>query len=303
MGFLRNTIKACLPTALRRKLHYRYKHTWLIPYQRILDTAPAHPEWLPAEALPALHGSYPPLPNAYAYTPEVTRVRGSERARDLLGLLPKSVDPPSRFLELGCHDGMMAAALHESGKTVIGLDRNRRAFDSRAREAGVRLIHADAAALPLPDASCDVVYGHNCFEHFPDPERVLNESMRVLRTGGFLYTAFAPAYYSAYGEHAYLSIHVPFCHILFPTEVLNEFASSISAPSIDPNHVNRWSRARYRDLWKRTAAYYKPIFYYEYLNTAHLDLLAKYPTCFKSKHADVLEFATSGFELLFQKSR
>jgi SAM-dependent methyltransferase len=41
-------------------------------------------------------------------------------------------------------------------------------------------------AIPHPDASFDVVFSSNVLEHTADPARVLAESVRVLKPGGFL---------------------------------------------------------------------------------------------------------------------
>jgi SAM-dependent methyltransferase len=47
---------------------------------------------------------------------------------------------------------------------------------------GVR--HEDALALSFPDASLDLIVSNDVFEHVPDLDRALSESVRVLRPGG-----------------------------------------------------------------------------------------------------------------------
>ena len=42
----------------------------------------------------------------------------------------------------------------------------------------------DAMKLDLPDQSVRVLYGINCFHHFPDPDRFFHELRRVVRPGG-----------------------------------------------------------------------------------------------------------------------
>ncbi|HUH80177.1 MAG TPA: methyltransferase domain-containing protein [Solirubrobacteraceae bacterium] len=44
----------------------------------------------------------------------------------------------------------------------------------------------DAQDMELPDASVRVLFGQNCFHHFPDPLRFLREAERVLAPGGGL---------------------------------------------------------------------------------------------------------------------
>lgn len=47
-------------------------------------------------------------------------------------------------------------------------------------------VSADAEALPLPPNSVDLIFSEHVFEHFPRPQRVLEECSRVLKEGGSL---------------------------------------------------------------------------------------------------------------------
>ena len=42
----------------------------------------------------------------------------------------------------------------------------------------------DAENMNLPDGSVRVIYGQNCFHHFPHPDRFFSELDRVLALGG-----------------------------------------------------------------------------------------------------------------------
>jgi malonyl-CoA O-methyltransferase len=55
-------------------------------------------------------------------------------------------------------------------------------------------VAADAQALPLADASVDLVYSNLCLQWCDDPGLVLAEFARVLRPDGFLlFTSFGPS--------------------------------------------------------------------------------------------------------------
>ena len=78
-----------------------------------------------------------------------------------------------------------AASRVEPGGRVIGLDLNE-AMLRVARRVSPRLDfrHGDAASLPFPDQSFDVVLSQMALMFFPDPGRSLAEIGRVLRPGG-----------------------------------------------------------------------------------------------------------------------
>ena len=50
-----------------------------------------------------------------------------------------------------------------------------------------RVIDSVGESLPFPDESFDIVYSANVLEHTENPEKVLLESLRVLRPGGLLH--------------------------------------------------------------------------------------------------------------------
>jgi ubiquinone/menaquinone biosynthesis C-methylase UbiE len=70
-----------------------------------------------------------------------------------------------------------------------------------------RVINATGEALPFPDECFDVIYSANVLEHTEDPERVLAESLRVLRRGGTLHMEM-PSFLSYFEGH-YLVFQPP----------------------------------------------------------------------------------------------
>ena len=57
-----------------------------------------------------------------------------------------------------------------------------------------------AEKLPFPDASFDFVYSTNVLEHVKNPSKVLSESIRVLKPGGYLQFVI-PNYFSFWEGH------------------------------------------------------------------------------------------------------
>jgi SAM-dependent methyltransferase len=268
------------------------------PTRRAFLAAPKEPAYLGADALAEMQACYREPP-AYGYDPRATEERGRIRAREILAL--PGARAAGDFLELGCWDGMVSAGLARAGKRASGIDRRSEGFDARAGAAGARLAAMDAAGLTFADRSFDFVFSYDAFEHFADPEQVLREIIRVLRPGGRLYLDFGPIYLSPFGEHAYRSIHVPYCQCLFARETLDAFTTAHGLPPIEYDHVNRWTIGRFRDLFARHAASLARVRWHESLDLSHLALIRRHPSCFRSKSDQFEDFVVAHVNALFRK--
>lgn len=94
-----------------------------------------------------------------------------------------------RILDLGCGDGLLGELLF-ADCDVVGIDKCERALDlARRRDVYREVSQGDIHALPLPDASFDMVFSNCVVEHLDDPVRAFREARRVLVPGGrFLFT-------------------------------------------------------------------------------------------------------------------
>ncbi len=92
--------------------------------------------------------------------------------------------PGRRTLEVGCGEGRVARDLRRRGHQVIALDRSRTLVRyAQAADPDGRYLVADAAALPFPDASFDLVVAYNSLMDVADMPAVVAEAGRVLETG------------------------------------------------------------------------------------------------------------------------
>lgn len=103
------------------------------------------------------------------------------------------LDRPLDVLDVGVGPGVSAIAIADRlpDANVVGLDFSQRmlvkakGYLARTRTAHrIELVRADAAKLPLPDSSFDVVTGHSFLYLLPQREQVVDEIARVLRPGG-----------------------------------------------------------------------------------------------------------------------
>lgn len=88
------------------------------------------------------------------------------------------------LLDLGCGPGWFHVNLSVSCDELIALDLSQ-AMLTQAKNAGIanQFIHADAAAIPLPDDSIDQVFSSLMLQWSDRPEQVFKEIARVLKPG------------------------------------------------------------------------------------------------------------------------
>ena len=139
-------------------------------------------------AFDAAAGGY----DAVAVVQAEVRARVLERL-DLFRLEPR------RILDAGCGTGHAARALlrHYRRAELVALDLApgmlARARTQRPWLRRLDAVCADAAALPLADASVDLVFSNLMLQWCNAPDTVFAEFRRVLRPGGLLlFTTFGP---------------------------------------------------------------------------------------------------------------
>jgi ubiquinone/menaquinone biosynthesis C-methylase UbiE len=114
------------------------------------------------------------------------------REKGGLEILPAlvGVKPSHRVLDIACGPGFVALEFAKHARQVIGADltaamlKKARALAHREGLNNVTFRRADVNHLPFADGSFDVVVTRASFHHFPCPDRVLAEMVRVLKKKG-----------------------------------------------------------------------------------------------------------------------
>jgi 2-polyprenyl-3-methyl-5-hydroxy-6-metoxy-1,4-benzoquinol methylase len=106
-------------------------------------------------------------------------------------------------LDFGCGAAEWSIALGQMGAKPTGLDVSERQLEHARRKMALggvdfQLVHASGDAVPLPDASFDIVFSDGGVLSHVAPELCIPETARLLRPGGLLafcwMTAFAYAH-------------------------------------------------------------------------------------------------------------
>ena len=269
--------------------------------REVFNQAALNPEWLGRSELEQLQTEFPIQNQSYTYDSESVDRRGRARVKELVKMAGRGQGPSERFLDLGSWDGMVCYYLSELGKTAVGVDNRIEGYSDKAIDAGTPLVGMDAGSLGFKDNTFDFVFSYNSFEHFPDPDLVLQEAIRVVRPGGQIYLSFGPLWLSPRGAHQFKTISVPYCECLFPVPIMEEFARDKELDLTDFAQMNKWTLTQYRELWPVFADKVDIKQYFETYNAGSVDLIVRYPSCFRSKTDVFDDLIVSNIDVLFVK--
>lgn len=99
-------------------------------------------------------------------------------------LLKKLSKNKTHILDLGCGEGTRLD--YFTSKNGTGVDISEKAIIMARKKSKNKFINANLEKLPLKDNSFDLVYSAFVLEHTDDSEKVVNESIRVLKPKGDL---------------------------------------------------------------------------------------------------------------------
>lgn len=101
---------------------------------------------------------------------------------DIAAEILADLDSVTRVLEVGCGQGHFLVRI-KNRYEVKGLEFNPQAIED-CKAIGLDVTNEDMAALP--EGSFDVVSAFEVLEHLPNPRDFIQQSLRLLRPGGYL---------------------------------------------------------------------------------------------------------------------
>jgi ubiquinone/menaquinone biosynthesis C-methylase UbiE len=128
----------------------------------------------------------------HGHAPATVRQHGRRTAEEAAAFLLPDLRPGMHVLDVGCGPGSITRGLAErvAPGRVVGVDLSRETLAAARHDAAVRGLgnleyeEASVYALPFADATFDVAYAHQVFQHLREPARALAEVVRVLQAGG-----------------------------------------------------------------------------------------------------------------------
>ncbi|MFP5289039.1 MAG: class I SAM-dependent methyltransferase [Thermoanaerobaculia bacterium] len=149
-----------------------------------------------------------------------------------------------RLVDFGCGAGYqsIALALKYDG-SVVGVEANPKMLATaieNARKYGVSSQKLSLVASTSPDMrnSFDVVISQNSFEHFANPEKVLEEMASLLTDSGIILITFGPPWFAPYGSHMHFFCKAPWVNVFFSERTVMKARS----------HFRKDGIMRYQDL-------------------------------------------------------
>jgi SAM-dependent methyltransferase len=142
-------------------------------------------------------------------------------------------------LEVGCGPGLMLAAFHRRGWSVLGIERNEAVASAARRALGLEIVTTAVQDLP-PDRRFDLIILFQVLEHIGEPVPLLRECARRLAPGGHL-VANVPnfsSWQSRFAGTGWLHLDVPRHLVHFTPQTLRATLERAGLQLVDLSFVS-----------------------------------------------------------------
>ncbi len=188
-------------------------------------------------------------------------------------------------LDYGCGVGLQAIAMALSGaKFVFGIDIRRDVFE-KGKKMLTRFNLEDKVrfdtCIDLKSFSefFDIIISQNSFEHYSDPEKIVELWHRVLKKRGKTYITFGPPWYAPYGAHMHFFTKIPWVHIIFREKTVMKIRSYFRQDRAQhyeevEGGLNKITVSKFEDIIKKSGF---SVEYLKYIPIKKLHIFAKLP--------------------------
>jgi SAM-dependent methyltransferase len=143
----------------------------------------------------------------------LNRIDTKTRMRVISDLL-SSKDPSGLVFVCGCGVGVESKAFRDQGKTVVGLDINRKSVKvASANVQNVSFVVGDIQKLPFKDSIFSKTVCSAVLEHVPDDRRAILELQRTLKIKGELVLTTPRRKHSKCVQHILEDVKEKFGHV------------------------------------------------------------------------------------------
>lgn len=124
-----------------------------------------------------------------------------------------------RVIDFGCGSGYQVIAYARAGaRSVVGVeivDYLAEICADRVQRENLSSVARIERQISEPHAA-DIIISQNSFEHFIEPEVILNQLKQALAPGGRIYITFGPPWFAPTGAHMGFFCPIPWIQLLFP---------------------------------------------------------------------------------------
>jgi SAM-dependent methyltransferase len=206
----------------------------------------------------------------YVWTPEAGRRGDQLDLASTLRYLQRfgtAMDVTGRTaLDVGCGSGQLCFELARRGaERVVGVEvgdvlalRESLLSQPAQVQERVEFVQTDGSLRELGDERFDLAFSKDSFEHFSDPESVVEAMIGALVPGGRLVIGFGPPWKAPTGGHIPFMTRLPWAHLLFPERVImaerRRFRPLEDAERFEDirGGLNKMTLARFEEIMSRT---------------------------------------------------
>ncbi len=208
---------------LKKDLFEKYSWYNYHKARRAFEKAVPYRNFLPDEAFQEFIDRYGKIPAAPA---QDYSLGGMEKlAAERIDDIGKRINfKPASVLEIGPGAGFVLKKFKEQGVAKVSALDIVDSLHPEVKKAGVEMVLSSADDMQvIPDKSYELIISWSALEHIPNPGKVFNECLRILKPGGYLLMQFGLLYYSPWGYHHYSVIKSAYLHILFPEHLIHAY--------------------------------------------------------------------------------